>query len=215
MCDIANAVDMTGCVVVPKADGDHCDTDIPCAMNGRCEATQCVEIPVHDRCSSAENTQCSVNHCMPLGVPSFMLDPNGCAHVPLHGVCVHDDPCVVHSEIHPTFCNPLTFQCDGGQQIVCEPGSTCVEGTCQVDDCWGDDEDCYQPDDDDDDFGRSPGTGQTNDDDDYDDDDDNYKNSGWVLAIALFVLMCCCCLLLALYMSNYDRRDDRYAYQPQ
>lgn len=152
-CDPDLTTPASGCKVESKAVGDSCSNDRPCHTNGFCIAGDVCDVFYDDSiCSTARNSECGVNLCVrDILDTGTDIDSDGCRMVSTFSgsPCLPRDRCIVSTADAPTFCNIDTFMCDGGVQVECADGSTCSQGACILDNCQGDDDDCYRPDDDD------------------------------------------------------------------
>lgn len=181
--------------------GDVCDPQRACHGTGFCSLSmECIAQADDTLCTQADANQCSERQCVrDLNDQSSDIDVRGCRLVPRFGPnvphqCITDDPCVVSTVDHPTFCNPITFHCEGGTDVECADGSECRLGACVLLDCQGDDDDCYRP-----------------DDDGHDDDNGLNNWDDWwpsiIVAIIILLTCCFCSILWAFYVDGRRRRE--------
>lgn len=200
-CTATTGDPSSGCTLVAKAEMAPCETGRPCMRNGRCTAAHmCVGIADDTVCDGSGNSQCAVNRCQS-NMADLLVDMEGCKVTAPTGPCFPDDPCTVHSLENPTFCDPVSFSCVGGEEIVCLEGEHCELGVCVFDD--------------DDDDGGGGGIVVDFDDDD-DDDDDGLGGAPWwvwlIVGIVGLVIVCACCSLwayLAMFRTNRDNKKKR------
>lgn len=193
----------SGCVIVDAEVGTFCESERACHTLGMCAVGgACREIPDDSICDKGQNSLCGTNLCVrDLTDVAADIDAQGCRLVSTGGStpnapCISPDPCVVSTAANPTLCDPDTFLCGGGEEVVCEDGAGCLLGACVLKDCDGDDDDCYQSDD--------------SDDDDDDDDDGLNDWDDWKAPLIVFaaVVVCCGFFIIALLYRYSSRQDD-------
>lgn len=133
ICDPSESIYANGCVLKKLPVGTFCDTGRPCLTNGRCVAEGlCEGVPLHAVCERDE-LQCSVDTCV-ADLADLDVDELGCRQSLLEGECRPEDPCITTGLDWPTFCDPETFACLGGESMDCSVGGShvglCVGGMC-------------------------------------------------------------------------------------
>ena len=184
VCTASVGNGVSGCSPSVRPAFSVCEVARECIAGPLCDMfAQCIGVPDDAVCSTALNDQCYVNRCS-ADLLNTSVDAQGCALEVVDGACIPDDPCIVHSLQHPTFCDPSGGGCVGGERIVCDSGEHCELGACVLDQCIGDDDDCYRPDDDDSSSSSRQG-------DDW---------LPWMLWAILAAAGCCCCCLFFLFV---------------
>ena len=133
VCDPSESIFVHGCVLKKLPVDTFCETGRPCLTNGRCTVEGfCEGTPLHAVCERDE-LECSVDTCI-ADLADLDVDELGCRQTLLEGECRPEDPCIKRGLDWPTYCDPETFACVGGEPMDCSVGGNhvglCVGGMC-------------------------------------------------------------------------------------